>query len=94
MEKTFKIATKEGLKEVQASPMTIAGEQCFATNDAGWWWEISHAETGMFIADGRTKKEAIASAKARIKTGSEAIEQGRKVCKHYGYELPVNPINQ
>lgn len=89
MEK-YKIATEGGLVEIEAEPVTIAGEKCFIHEEDYTYRSVSHCETGMHIAEGRGKRAAIAEAKKRLIEHPDAIERGREECRKRGFKLPIN----
>jgi len=63
----YKIVKQEGIVEVEGTPVEIAkGLDTFIHEGTGGW-VVSEASSGQYMADGKTKSEAITKAKEAVK---------------------------
>lgn len=87
----FKIATKDGLKEVDGEPIDILGHKCFI-HVFGAQHFITELSTGMKVCNDFSRDQTIEKAKELFKTHSE-IEWKKSAMgslKYVGIQFPVN----
>lgn len=84
-------------RKVEGERIKINGLPCFIFKDTEKTaqgiiegWNVSHLETGMFVAGDLAKRWAIRKAKERFKIHGNDMERAKQRCKDKGIALPIN----
>lgn len=95
----FKIATIEGVKEVEGEPIEILGHKCFiwkrlrmVTLFYSYVFSVTEIKSGMTAGDDYQMDAAIERAKDNFRSTNilEMEKSNRAKLRHAGIEFPVN----